>query len=204
VQREHPVTTPPVAPPPPARDRLSTTAFVLGLVSALTGVLYFVAVPVGLVGLVVSVVALRRRTVVRRVALGGLLLSLVGLVVGLGVIAFLVLDDDARTTTVDGIKSDTGDDEFPPQRDLEPDIACATDVDSLRASGVVRNRTDEVANYTLFAAWDRDGHQVAQAETKVDAVPPGATRQWEITVMLRGDASDTADCSIIRINRTSP
>ena len=67
--------------------------------------MYFVAVPAGIVGLALGLLALRRPQSVRRVAFGGIMLSLIGLVVGLGVVAFLVLDDDSRTTTINLTRS---------------------------------------------------------------------------------------------------
>jgi hypothetical protein len=184
------------------RDRLSTAAFVVGLVAALTGVVYFVAIPAGLVGLVLGVLAIRRPQGVRRIAFGGIMLSLIGLVVGMGVVAFLVLDDDAQTTTINGIKSETGDDEHPPQLDLQPDLRCDTQEHELAASGSVRNNSDRTSSYMLIAAWEQDGHQIAQRETKIEALAPAATAPWQVTVALETSPEDGAvNCRIIRIDR---
>ena len=202
VQSEHPVTTPSVPPPPP-RDRLGTTAFVLGLASALTGVVYFVAVPVGLAGLVVSMIALHRGSV-RRVALGGLLLSIVGLVVGLGVVAFLILDDDATggtPTVLDGVESGSRNTEHPPQRDLDPGLTCTVDAHVLQASGQVTNHTDGVANYQLIATWERNGKGIAESTALLDGVLPGASRSWEVTA-VGDDEPGAITCRVLRIDRS--
>jgi hypothetical protein len=185
------------------RDRLSTAAFVVGLVAAVTGVVYFVAVPLGLLGLVLGIVALRRPGSVRRVALGGVILSLIGLVVGLGFLTYLLLDDDTsgEITVVDGIESGTGDATDPPQRDLGPEITCGSDGNALRASGEVTNDTDGPVDYQLIAMWARDGRTIAEATALIDGVPPHTTAPWEVTAV--GDATEgETTCRVVRIDRT--
>jgi hypothetical protein len=186
------------------RDRLSTAAFVVGLVAAVTGVVYFVAVPTGLVGLVLGVLALRRPGAVRRIALGGVMLSLIGLVVGLGVLTYLLLDDDdsgGETTVVDGIESGTGDTANPPQRDLGGDLTCQADASALRAIGEVTNDTDAMVDYHLIAMWTRDGRTIAEATAIIESVPPSATVPWEV-VAVGDDTSGVTTCRVIRIDRT--
>jgi hypothetical protein len=186
------------------RDRLSTAAFVVGLVAAVTGVVYFVAVPMGLVGLALGLLALRRPGSVRRIALGGVMLSLIGLVIGLGLLTFLLLDDDdsgGRTTVVDGIESGTGDAANPPQRDLGAGVTCLADSSALKATGEVTNDTDVAVDYHLIAMWLRDGRTIAEATAIVESVPPDATVPWEVSAV--GDAtSGITTCRVVRIDRT--
>jgi hypothetical protein len=187
-----------------SRDRLSTAAFVLGLISALTGVVYFVAIPLGLAGLVLGVLALRRPRNVRRLALGGTLLSIVGLVVALGLVAFLVATRDdppeVTSTVIDGIESSSRDTEHPPQRDLSPDVACQVEIGALRASGTVTNHTDEIVTYQVLTEWDNQGQRVAQTTAIVESVEPGGTRNWEVTAVGDGDSATT--CRVARVDRT--
>jgi hypothetical protein len=185
------------------RDSLSTTAFVLGLISALTGVVYFVAIPVGVAGLTVGLVALRRRRSVRRLALGGTLLAIVGLVVGLGVVAFLVANDDGpdevTASVIDGIESSSHDTEHPPQHDLAPDVLCQVEIGALRAAGTVTNHTSIDVTYQVLTRWQNQGRDIAHATAIVESVPPGATRDWEVTAI--GDGDIETSCSVVRIDR---
>jgi hypothetical protein len=185
VQNERSVTTPAPSDPSSApRDRLSTTAFVLGLASALTGVLYFVAVPSA------SPAQWSRDALAPPTAFA---------VWHSAACCFLssdhrrprrhrllVLDGDGSDAIiVDGVESGTRDVSHPPQHDLDPGVTCASDSGALRASGQLTNRTDEVADYQLIATWERNGRGIAQATALVDQVEPGATRPWE--VMAVGD-----------------
>ena len=184
------------------RDRLSTAAFVLGLVSAVTAVVYFVAIPLGVVGLVLGIAALRRGRE-RRLALAGTLLSIVGLTVGLGVVAFLVADDDdpPQTSVIDGIETGTADDEHPPQLDSSPDVRCQSEVGVLRAAGNVTNNTDHTAAYQLVIVWEADGRRLAESTAILDSVSPGSSDDWEVTAVGQGDTATT--CRVLRIDRTS-
>jgi hypothetical protein len=193
-----------MAPDAPPRDRPSTAAFVLGLIAAITGVVYFVSVPFAIAGLIVGVIAIRRPGSVRRLALGGIVLSMIGLVVGLGLVAFLLLDDDepkGETTIVDGIVSETGDDTHPPQRDLDPAIDCRYEKGALRAEGSLVNRTDAAADYQIIVMWERDGRTVAQSTSILEAVPAGATQAWEI-IAVGDETPGEPTCHVSRIDRT--
>jgi hypothetical protein len=190
---------------PGRRDRLSTAAFGVGLVAAVTGVVYFVAVPLGLVGLVLGVFAIRRPGGVRRLALGGILLSTIGLLVGLGLVAFLVFDDDegnGAISVIDGIESSSNDAEHPPQRDIDGQVECEIEVSVLRAAGRLTNHTTTVASYQLIAAWERDGQPIAQSTAIVESVPPGGTRTWEVTATGH-DAPASTTCRVLRIDRST-
>jgi hypothetical protein len=190
---------------PAARDRLSSAAFVVGLIAAITAVVYFVSVPTGLVGLVLGIVAIRRPSNVRRMALGGIMLSLIGLLVGLGVIAFLVLEgdnDDGEHTVVDGIESRTGNDAHPPQRDLDGPVHCRVDDDALRAVGAVTNHTDEPVDYRIIVMWEDDGRTVAESTAVLDSIGAGGSKSWEIGA-VGSEKPGTVTCRVLRIDRTS-
>jgi hypothetical protein len=190
---------------PEPRDRLSTAAFVVGLIAAITGVVYFVSVPIGLVGLVLGLVAIRRPSRVRRMALGGIMLSLIGLLVGLGLVAFLLLegdDESGERTVVDGIQSGTGDDTHPPQRDLDGSLDCRVEQDALRAVGAVTNHTDGPADYRIIVMWEDDGRTVAQSTAILDSLSPGGTRSWEIGA-VGSDKAGAVTCRVLRIDRTA-
>jgi hypothetical protein len=191
------------------RDRLSGAAFGVGLAAALTGVVYFVAVPLGVVGLVLGVLALRRRAAVRRLALGGILLSFIGLAVGLGLFAFLLLDEDdgdGSPTVIDGIESGSNDTVHPPQLDLDGPVECARDGDMLHATGSVTNRTATLATYQLVVEWDHDGDALAEADAIVESVLPAGTRNWEARADVRevttGGSGDV-ECRVRRIDRST-
>jgi hypothetical protein len=184
------------------RDRLSTAAFVLGLVSAVTAVVYFVAIPLGLVGLSLGVLALRRGRD-RRLSLAGTLLSIVGLAVGLGVVAFLLADDDdaPQTSVIDGIETGTADEEHPPQLDAGRDVRCQSDIGVLRAAGSVTNNTDDTKAYQLVIVWESEGRRLAESTAILDAIEPGSSDRWEVTAV--GDGDTTTTCRVLRIDRTS-
>jgi hypothetical protein len=188
----------------PRRDRLSTAAFVVGLVSAVTAVVYFVAIPLGLVGLVLGISAMRRGRE-RRLALAGTLLSVVGLAVGLGVVAFLVAADDdesGQTSVVDGIESGTADDEHPPQLDVGRDVGCRAEMGALRAEGTVTNHTEEPASYQLVIVWEREGRRLAESTAILDEIRAGGSQAWEVAAVAEGDAATS--CRVLRIDRTDP
>lgn len=184
------------------RDRLSTAAFVVGLVSAVTAVVYFVAIPLGLVGLVLGILAMRRGTE-RRLSVAGTVLSIVGLAVALGVVAVLVADEHEppETSVVNGIESGTADDEHPPQHDSDPNVRCQSEIDALRAGGRVTNHSNDVADYQLVVVWESNGRRLAEATAIIDAVDPGTTRDWEVTAVGQGDTATT--CRVFRIDRTT-
>jgi hypothetical protein len=193
------------APPGPVpRDRLSSAAFVVGLIAAITGVVYFVSVPTGLVGLVLGIIAIRRPSNVRRMALGGIMLSLIGLLVGLGLVAFLLLegdDDPGEHTVVDGIESGTGDDAHPPQRDLDGPLDCRVDADALRAVGAVTNHTEDAVDYRIIVMWEDDGRTVAESTAILDGLSPGGSKSWEIAA-VGSDKPGAVTCRVLRIDRT--
>jgi len=181
---------------------LSTAAFVVGLVSAVTAVVYFVALPLGLAGLVLGLSALRRGAD-RTMAMAGTLLSVVGLVVALGVVGFLVAaddDDEREMSVVDGIESGTADDEFPPQHDAHADVRCQSEIGAVRAAGTVTNHTRDTADYQLVIVWESDTRRLAESTALIDDVGPGASDQWEVTAAAQGDTSTT--CRVLRIDRT--
>jgi hypothetical protein len=184
------------------RDRLSTAAFVLGLVSAVTAVVYFVAIPLGIAGLVLGIVALRRGRD-RRLSVAGTVLSIVGLAVGLGVVAFLLADDDdpLQTSVIDGIETGTADDEHPPQLDAGRDVRCQSELEVLRAEGTVTNNTDDEAAYQLVVVWESEGRRLAESTAILDSVEPGNSHPWEVTAIGQGDTATT--CRVLRIDRTS-
>ena len=184
------------------RDRLSTAAFVLGLVSAVTAVVYFVAIPLGLVGLVLGIVALRRGRE-RRLALAGTLLSIVGLTVALGVVAFLLAEDDdsPETSVIDGIETGTADDEHPPQLDAGRDVRCQSELGVLRAAGNVTNHTDHGAAYQLVIVWETEGRRLAESTAILDSIEPGNSADWEVAAVGQGDTATS--CRVLRIDRAS-
>jgi hypothetical protein len=188
---------------PGSSDRLSKAAFGVGLAAAVTGVLYFVAVPLGLVGLALGILAIRHPGSVRRLALGGILLSTIGLLVGLGLVAYLLLEDDnGKGTVIDGIESSSNDTEHPPQRDIDGDIDCQIDVRVVRASGQVTNHTSQVVSYQLITAWERDGRPIAESTAIVESVPPGGTRTWEVSAGAQNPPPSTT-CRVLRIDRST-
>jgi hypothetical protein len=175
----------------PGHDRLSTAAFAVGLAAALTGVVYFVAIPLGIAGLVIGLIARRRAAPgSRRVAVGGVLLSLVGLLVGTGlVIVLLAADEDSDPDPTDR----------PPQHDLDAQVDCQADIGVLRAAGHVTNSTGETVTYYIKTVWEDDGQMVAEQTAVVEAVSAGEARRWEVTV--DGDGSVATTCRVSEIDR---
>jgi hypothetical protein len=175
----------------PGHDRLSTAAFAVGLAAALTGVVYFVAIPLGVAGLVTGLIARRRAAPgSRRVAVGGILLSLVGLLVGTGlVVVLLAADEDADPDPTDR----------PPQHDLDAQVDCQADIGVLRAAGHVTNSTGETVTYYIEAVWENDGRTIAAQTAVIEDVTAGEARRWEVTAEGDGDVATT--CRVAEIDR---
>ena len=175
----------------PGHDRLSTAAFAVGLAAALTGVVYFVAIPLGIAGLVTGLVALRRATPgSRRVAVGGVLLSLVGLLVGTGlVVVLLAADEDGDTDPTDR----------PPQQDLDAQVHCQADIGVLRAAGHVTNRTGQTVTYYIETVWENDGQRIAEQTAVIEDVTAGEARRWEVSA--EGDGGGATTCRVSEIDR---
>jgi hypothetical protein len=181
--------------------------FVFGMIAAVGAVLWQVAVPLGVLAIAVSWLALTkaRGRDARSVGFGvaGLATGIVAVM--LGVASALVgtnEPDEPRTSVLDGIESSTPDDENPPQKDLEPGTRCTVDLNGLRAEGAIVNRTDRAWRYSVTVSFDEGDDQIAVSSLLLDAVDPGARATFRAASPKTGTAATT--CRVASIDRLAP
>lgn len=74
------------APQSPDRKGKSIAALILGIVSILTSLFWLLSVPVGLVGLVLGILARRSEPTGRKLALWGIITSIVGILLSIVIV----------------------------------------------------------------------------------------------------------------------
>ena len=196
----------PPAPQPIAR-RPATIGLALGVASALTSVFWVLAIPLGVLAVVLSWRAAQQargrdlRTI--SLAVGGLVVGTIGVLLGLG--GAVLGDggsDDPVPVVVNGIQTATPDAEHQPPLDLDPGARCTVDLDGLRAEGSITNRTDKPWGYRLKVLWEDSGVTLAEGTALLGPVAPGGTTPFTVVSPTAGNASTT--CRVSEIDRTKP
>ncbi len=200
------LTPTPTAPQPIAR-RPATIGLVLGIASAVTSVFWVLAIPLGILAVVLSWRAAQQargrdlRTI--SLAVGGLVVGTIGVLLGLG---SAVLGDgssgDPVPVVINGIQTATPDAEHQPPLDLDPGARCTVDLGGLRAEGSITNRTDTPWGYRLKVLWEDSGMTLAEGTALLGPVAPGRTTPFAVVSPIAGNASTT--CRVSEIDRTKP
>ena len=104
-------------------------------------------------------------------------------------------------TEVDGIGSYTGDEEFPPQKDLASFDGCQDqDWGWVGATGTVVNRSTTTANYEIIVGYYASETRIEEKGGWVRELGPGEQREFELSVWLP-DGPSITDCAVLTINR---
>lgn len=107
-----------------------------------------------------------------------------------------------QRTEVDGITSRTGDEEFPPQADLESFAGCSVgDFGWVRGTGVILNGTPETASYEVVVSFEADGVRLDQGSRWIRDLSSGGRAEFEAVAYLGDRAEEMTDCRVITINR---
>ncbi len=114
----------------------------------------------------------------------------------------LVLLTACQKSEVNGISSQTGDDEFPPQLDLASFERCKVgELGWVGGGGEITNNTPETATYEIVVAFLADGTRMDQRSTWVRDLKSGEKASFEASKFLWDRASTVNDCEVVTINR---
>lgn len=177
-------------PPPAIARRPAITGLVLGVISAVVAVLWVVAIPLGILAIVLGWRAAHAakgrdgRTI--GFAIGALVCGTFGILLGIASAAF----------GGDDPKSDTSP---PALEDVGARLEWRTDLDGLQCSGTITNHASSASGYLLKVEWVSDGGKLADATTVVQPVAPGASTTFSVTSAAKGTAATT--CRVAEIER---
>jgi hypothetical protein len=195
-------------PPPAIARRPAVIGLALGLAAALLATLWWLAIPLGILAVLLSWRAAQAargrdgRTI--GLAVGGMTVGGAGVLLALASAIFSGGGDDpADLVVIDGIETSTPDAAHQPPLDLEPGARCTVDLDGLRAAGTITNHTVAAARYVLKVVWEDSGETLAEATAILDPVAPGASVPFTVvSPATTGTAATT--CRVAQIDRTKP
>lgn len=181
------------APPSIAR-RPATAGFVLGVAAAVLSVAWYLAIPLGIVAILVSWRAANRargrdgRSI--GLGIGGLVTGSVGIILGLLVALLAGCGDDGGSSSKGAP---------PALADVDGALEWSTDLEGLRCSGRLTNHADTASGYVLRIEWVSEGTRLAEATTVLEPVASGASTTFEVTSAAKGTAATT--CRVADIER---
>jgi hypothetical protein len=122
------------------------------------------------------------------------------------VVAFVVLVDrvdeeldEVGTRTVDGVETNSGNEQNPPPRDVELERCFTDDVGDVAAEGTAKNNTSETSSYTIEVTFHAGGRRIAGGNAFLAGVEPGETATWQASDPT--DAPAEFDCRVQVVNR---
>ncbi|MGH9187586.1 MAG: DUF4190 domain-containing protein [Acidimicrobiales bacterium] len=188
--------------PPPGPGGLAVAAFVCGLVGALFGLmplLFFVAFPLGVLGLIFGIVARRRGKsgmAVAGVVLGSLAVVLA--VVGVAVLADVFDDLDERPS----LQEQRQEERQREATDVILDGCFADGLGFMTATVTVTNNSSERSNYFGSVVFETaDGsQQLASVPLVVNGLEPGQTTTEEANTFT---VADEFTCRVVDVERYS-
>ena len=191
--------------PPAIARRPALIGLVLGVLSAVLAVLWIVAIPLGVIAIVVSWRAAQRargrdgRTI--GFGVGGLVAGTAGVLLGLAT-AIFTGDTPAEPVVINGIETSTPDAAHQPPLDLDPGAQCTVDLGGLRATGSITNHTERPWGYRVKVVWEDGGATLADATALLDPITPGASAPFTVVSAASGTAATT--CRVTEIDRRAP
>lgn len=194
-RRRAPRTSAP-APGPAIARRSAIAGFVLGVLAAAFAVLWYVAIPLGilagLLGWRAAHAARGRDGRTIGFGIGALVTGACGVLLGLAVALLAGCADDGGSGTDDGTP--------PALADVGTRLEWSTDLDGLRCSGTITNHASRASGYLLKLEWVSESTKLADATTVIQPVQPGASTTFEVTSAAKGTAATT--CRVAEIERT--
>lgn len=213
---------PPAEPPPPSGAPQSPPPdepaeeghtrdngiAVAGLIVALGSLILSIIVIGGITAfaaLIMSVIGLRRSRTIgqgKGAAIGGIGLSLLAIAASLMTVVLLISAFNSREETVrDGIVTTSGNDDFPPQDDIDS-VECSTSSGggSALATVSITNRSGGQSVYVLTVAWTDDAGNEVTDEVRSEYLPADDSQ----TMRLFAPQSDVdaESCRVTRIERS--
>lgn len=104
---------------------------------------------------------------------------------------------------VNGIGSYTPNDIAPPQLDVSVDECRIGEWGWVTATGLVQNRTDDVASYEVVVAFDVDDVRAGQGSDWIRDVDAGTAARFRASTHLGDEATGMTDCRVLTVNRWS-
>jgi len=186
------------APKPPSRT-LALLALVFGLIGVATGWMPFLFVIGALAGIAALVLGLVARSRVRsgratggKMAIAGIALG--PLAIGLCVVGAILTGMFVRELT-----------RFTEPGPVDAEItSCSADGPAVRAAGTIENLDDEAHDYTIVLEVYDGRDLVDRVDVAVEDVAPGEVRDWDRTIVTRGDTPDEPTCEIFAVNGPFP
>ena len=191
----HGATTGPTSP----SRALAVLALVFGLIGVATAwmpFLFVIGAVAGVAALVLGLVARGRirsgRAIGSKMAVTGIVLGPIA--IGLCVVGVLLTDVFVRELT-----------RFTEPGPVDVEIvSCRAEGPAVRASGTIENLDDEVRDYTIVLEVFDGRDLVDRIDLPVDDVEPGEVRDWERTLVTRGDTPAEPTCEIYAVNGPFP
>ena len=204
---------------------MATASLVVGIVGVVTGLiplLFFISLPCGVVALVLGLTAWSKgRTIGAKQGRAGawlgaiaVVLGVVGLVIVAGAVEALddELDGDGEAATGttdpgsgpaaggDGIETNSGNDENPPPADINDDVTCSTEqFVGPKASGTLTNHSSQLSGYMISVGFlDEAGTRVAEGTAFVNNVRAQQTATWEAVAF---DDVPYETCEVVSVER---
>lgn len=105
---------------------------------------------------------------------------------------------------VDGIGSNTPDENAPPQLDLVGVTDCSVgEWGWVAGRGDIRNGAVEVSTYEIVVGFYDGERRLADRSTWIRDLDPGESARFEANVWLNDQAGATTSCEVVTINRWS-
>lgn len=105
---------------------------------------------------------------------------------------------------VNGIGSNTPNEDAPPQLDLIGVIDCSVgEWGWVSGGGDIHNGAPDVSTYEVVVGFYDDDRRLGEKRTWIRDVDPGESARFETHVWLNDDATAMTSCEVVTINRWS-
>jgi len=193
---------PPILEEPQPDNGIAVAGLVTGLLALVLAIIVIGGV-IAIVAIVLSIIGLRRSRELgkgRGAAIGGIALALLAIVVSIGSVILITVSLDTEETVRDGIATTSGNEQFPPQDDLDS-VNCSTSDGGANALAIVTitNRSEGQSVYTVTLAWDAGSEEVTET-VRSEFLSTGETAM--LRLFATSSNVEAITCRVTRIERS--
>lgn len=195
----------PIQPETDARDDnpIAVAGLVVSVLALILSMIVIGAI-VGIVSFVLCVIGLRRSRTSGRgrgLSIGGIMLSLLALLVSAAAAAFIIATiTSGEDTILNGVATTSSNHEFPPQNDIESVECSASESGSLPLAIItVRNNSEGRSVYRVTVEWETSSGEIAD-DVRSDFIDVGETETLRLFERSSAGIPDT--CRVTRIERS--